>query len=44
MIKVFNADEKPKKSSAEGHARDILAPSEDGTRVHVAIKEVRTQA
>ena len=40
MINVFNAEEKPKKSIAEGRVRDILAPSEDGTRVHVAIKEV----
>ena len=40
MIEVINAESKPRTSIAEGHVRHILAPSEDGTRVHVAIKDV----
>ncbi len=40
MIEVINAESKPRTSMAEGHGRDILAPSADGTRVHVGIREV----
>ena len=40
MITVINAETKPWTSIAEGRVRRILAPSEDGTRVHVAIEEV----
>ena len=40
MITVINAEKKPRTSIAEGHVRHILAPSEDGTRVHVAVEEI----
>ena len=40
MIEVINAENKPRTAVAEGHVRHILRPSEDGTRVHVAIEEV----
>ena len=40
MITVINADTKIRTPIAEGHLRHILAPSEDGTRVHMAIAEV----
>ncbi|MEQ1731998.1 MAG: cupin domain-containing protein, partial [Vicinamibacterales bacterium] len=40
MITVIDAESKPRTSITEGHVRHILAPSEDGTRVDVAIKDV----
>jgi len=40
MIKVINAESKRRTSTTEGHVKHILAPSEDGTRVHLAIEEV----
>ena len=40
MIQVINAEKKPRTSNAEGHVKNILAPAEDGTRVHVALEEV----
>jgi mannose-6-phosphate isomerase-like protein (cupin superfamily) len=40
MIRVIDAEKKPKKTIAEGRVKDVLAPSEDGTRVHVAIADV----
>jgi quercetin dioxygenase-like cupin family protein len=40
MIKVIDVANKPKVRVAEGHARNVLDPSEDGTRVHVTIKEI----
>jgi mannose-6-phosphate isomerase-like protein (cupin superfamily) len=40
MIKVLNIDSKTRVPVAEGSVRDILRPSDDGTRVHVAIEEV----
>jgi mannose-6-phosphate isomerase-like protein (cupin superfamily) len=40
MISVIQADKKPRTPVPGGHVRDILAPSLDGTRVHVAIREV----
>ena len=40
MIQVINAEKKARTSTAEGHVKNILAPSEDGTRVHFAIEEV----
>ena len=40
MIKVIDIETKPRTQVAEGHVRNILAPSEDGTRVRVAIEEV----
>ena len=41
MIRVIDVDSKPRNSVPEGHIRNVLAPSEDGTRVHVAIEEVQ---
>jgi quercetin dioxygenase-like cupin family protein len=40
MIKVINIEGKTRTPIAEGHVRHILAPSNDGTRVEVAIEEV----
>ena len=40
MITVINAEKKPRTAIAEGHVRHILSPSEDGTRVHVAVEEI----
>jgi mannose-6-phosphate isomerase-like protein (cupin superfamily) len=40
MIKVINAESKPRTPIPEGHVRNVLAPSDDGTRVHVAVEDV----
>jgi mannose-6-phosphate isomerase-like protein (cupin superfamily) len=40
MIKVINIDSKNRIPVAEGHVRNILVPSDDGTRVRVAIEDV----
>jgi mannose-6-phosphate isomerase-like protein (cupin superfamily) len=40
MITVIDIETKPRTPVAEGHVRDILSPSGDKTRVHVAIEEV----
>ena len=40
MIKVINVASKSRTPLAEGHVRNILGPSDDGTRVRVAIEEV----
>ena len=40
MIKVLNIDSKTRVPVPEGSVRNILRPSDDGTRVHVAIEEV----
>jgi mannose-6-phosphate isomerase-like protein (cupin superfamily) len=40
MIQVIDAEKKPRKAIAEGHVKDVLAPAEDRTRVHVAVVEV----
>ena len=40
MIKVINVESKARTPVAEGHVRTILGPSDDGTRVQVAIEEV----
>jgi mannose-6-phosphate isomerase-like protein (cupin superfamily) len=40
MITVINVDSKTRIPVPEGHVRNILRPSDDGTRVHVAIEEV----
>ena len=40
MIKVIDVESKPRITTPEGHVRTILSPSEDGTRVQVAIQEV----
>ena len=40
MITVISADKKTRTSNATGYAKNILAPAEDGTRVHVALEEV----
>jgi mannose-6-phosphate isomerase-like protein (cupin superfamily) len=40
MIKVLDMDNKTRTAIPEGHVRNVLVPSEDGTRVHVAVKEV----
>jgi mannose-6-phosphate isomerase-like protein (cupin superfamily) len=40
MIQVIDIESRPKIPVAEGHIRNILAPSETGTRVKVGIEEV----
>jgi mannose-6-phosphate isomerase-like protein (cupin superfamily) len=40
MIKVINIDSKAQTAIPEGRLRTVLSPSEDGTRAHVAIKDV----
>jgi mannose-6-phosphate isomerase-like protein (cupin superfamily) len=40
MIKVIDISSKAKTPIPEGRVRNVLVPSEDGTRVHVAIKDV----
>ena len=40
MIKVIAVDNTTKTPLPEGYVRDVLAPSADGTRVHVAINGV----
>ena len=40
MIKVINVESKPRTPVAEGHVRNVLGPSDEGTRVRVAIEEV----
>jgi mannose-6-phosphate isomerase-like protein (cupin superfamily) len=40
MIKIINLESKTRTPIPEGRARNMLVPSEDGTRVHVAITEV----
>ena len=40
MIEVINLERKTRTPIPEGHVRHMLVPSEDGTRVHVAVKEV----
>ena len=40
MIKVINIESKARTPVPEGHARTILGPSDEGTRVQVAITEV----
>jgi mannose-6-phosphate isomerase-like protein (cupin superfamily) len=40
MIRVLNVENKTPTAISEGHTRNMLLPSEDGTRVHVAVIEV----
>lgn len=40
MIKVIDIDSKSRIPVAEGHVRNILSPSDDATRVRVAIEEI----
>ena len=40
MIEVINVASKARTPTAEGHMRNILDPSNDGTRVQVAIEDV----
>jgi mannose-6-phosphate isomerase-like protein (cupin superfamily) len=40
VIKVIHIDSKLRTPVPEGHVRTVLDPSEDGTRVHVAIKDI----
>jgi mannose-6-phosphate isomerase-like protein (cupin superfamily) len=40
MIKVINLHAKTRIATPEGHVRHVLHPSDDGTRAHVAVKEV----
>jgi mannose-6-phosphate isomerase-like protein (cupin superfamily) len=40
MIKVIDIERKPRKPVPEGYVRAVLDPSEDRTRVHVAVKEI----
>jgi mannose-6-phosphate isomerase-like protein (cupin superfamily) len=40
MIKVLDIENKTRTAIPEGYVRNMLLPSEDGTRVHVAVAEV----
>jgi mannose-6-phosphate isomerase-like protein (cupin superfamily) len=40
MIKVIDIATRPRTRVPDGHIRHVLEPSADGTRVHVAIKEL----
>ena len=40
MINVINIESKTRTPIPEGHVRNVLVPSEDGTRVHVAVMDV----
>ena len=40
MIKVIDSESQPRTPVAEGHVRRVLGPSNEGTRVEVAIGEV----
>jgi mannose-6-phosphate isomerase-like protein (cupin superfamily) len=40
MIRVIDIHSRTKTRVPEGHVRNVLVPSDDGTRVHVAIKDV----
>jgi mannose-6-phosphate isomerase-like protein (cupin superfamily) len=40
MITVHNVDNKPSVPVQEGHVRNVLHPSDDGTRVRVAVESV----
>ena len=40
MIKVIDIESQTRIPVAEGHVRKILGPSDEGTRVQVAIEEV----
>lgn len=40
MIKVIDIESRPQAPIPEGHVRNVLVPSEDGTRVEVAIRDV----
>jgi hypothetical protein len=40
MIKVINIESRNRIPVAEGHVRNILSPSDGGTRVRVAIEDV----
>ena len=40
MIRVIDINSRPPVPLAEGRARNVLAPGEDGTRVHVAIADL----
>jgi mannose-6-phosphate isomerase-like protein (cupin superfamily) len=40
MIEVINIENKTRTPISEGHVRNILSPSDNGTRVQVAIEEV----
>jgi mannose-6-phosphate isomerase-like protein (cupin superfamily) len=40
MIKVIDVERKNRTSTPEGHTRTILGPSDEGTRVQVALREV----
>jgi mannose-6-phosphate isomerase-like protein (cupin superfamily) len=40
MIRVINIESRPRTATPEGHVRNILDCSKDGTRVRVAVKDV----
>jgi mannose-6-phosphate isomerase-like protein (cupin superfamily) len=40
MIKVISIESKPRTPTPDGHMRTVLGPSEAGTRVEVAVREV----
>ena len=42
MIRVIEIESRPRVAADTGQVRHILSPSDDGTRVHVAIEEVET--
>ena len=40
MIRVIDIGSRARTATPQGHVRSLLAPSEDGTRVHVAVMDV----
>jgi len=40
MIKVIDIEERPRQRVPEGHVTEVIEPSEDGTRVRVAVQTV----
>lgn len=40
MIRVIDIESRTRTTIPEGHVRNILAPSQDGTRVYVAVEDV----
>jgi quercetin dioxygenase-like cupin family protein len=42
MLKIININSRPPVKLEEGHVRNVLHPSDDGTRVRVAVEEVQS--
>jgi len=44
MINVIDVESTPRNAVAAGHLRNVLGPSDEGTRVLIAIQEVSRRA